>query len=110
MAKVKTSYKPGQSGNLNGRPTGAGISITTEIKRKLAEMPEGSKATNLQLLLEVILNKALKKGDQQMITRIWNYIDGMPQQKTDLTTGGKPIPILSNVHQDNSDKKTTTAK
>ena len=110
MAKVSTSYKPGESGNLNGRPKGSGISITTEIKRKLDEIPKGKKATNLQMLLEVILESALKRKDHQMIKQIWNYIDGMPKQSTDLTTGGKPIPILSSdVHKDNSDKEATEA-
>ena len=104
-------FQKGQSGNPDGRPPGSGISITTEIKRKLDEMQPGSRKTNLQALLEVILEKALKAKDQQMITRIWNYIDGMPQQKTDVTSGGKPIPILdSDVYKDNSDKEAPKAE
>ena len=104
-------FQKGQSGNPAGRPPGAGISITTEIKRKLEEMPKGSKATNLQMLLDVILDEAIKKKDKIMIGKIWNYIDGMPQQKTDLTTAGKPIPILdSDVYKDNSDKEAPKAE
>ena len=66
--------------NLKGRPKGAGISITTEIKKKLDEVPEGQKATYLQLLIARILKQAITDGDQQMITKIWNYVDGMPPQ------------------------------
>ena len=101
----------GVSGNPDGRPPGSGISITTEIKRKLEEMNPETKKTNLQTLLEVILESAVKKKDHQMIKQIWNYIDGMPQAKTDITSGGRPIPILdSDVYKDNSDKETTTTK
>jgi len=104
-------FQPGQSGNPEGRPPGSGISITTEIKRKLKEMDPKTKKTNLQTLLEVILESAVKKKDHQMIKQIWNYIDGMPQQKTDVTSGGRPIPILSNdVCQDNSNEEAPKAK
>jgi hypothetical protein len=64
--------------NRDGRPKGSGISITTEIKKKLAEIPEGQKATYLQLLISRIMKQAIQDGDQQMIKQIWNYIDGMP--------------------------------
>lgn len=64
--------------NRNGRPKGSGISITTEIKRKLKEMRAGEQKTNLQKLIEVILDKAIIKKDEQIIKQIWNYIDGLP--------------------------------
>ena len=99
---VKPVYTDPKTGKFikgnpgGGRIVGSGISITTEIKRKLDEIPEGGKATNLQLLLDVILDQALRKRDQAMITKIWNYIDGMPKQSTDITSGGEsliPTPI-----------------
>ncbi len=77
----KGKFVKGQSGNPEGRPEGSGVSITTEIKRRLELIPKGEKATNLQLLLDVILEEAIKKKDKTMITKIWNYIDGMPAQK-----------------------------
>jgi len=79
--------------NLEGRPKGAGISITTEIKRALAEKSKDDKATNLQLLIEKILDKALEEGDQQTIKQIWNYIDGMPAQNFNLG-GQEDNPIV----------------
>lgn len=88
-----------------GRPKGSGISITTEIKKKLEEIPEGQKATYLELLINRIMKQAIQNGDQQMIKNIWNYIDGMPKQFTDITSGGKPIPILGHVHPDSSDQQ-----
>ena len=79
----KGQFKEGVSGNPKGKPRGTGISITTEIKRMLEKCPDGQKATYLQLLLNRILKKAIQEGDQQMITRIWNYVDGMPPQTID---------------------------
>lgn len=78
-------FPKGVSGNPNGRPKGSGLSITTEIKKKLEECPDGQKATYLQLLINRILKQAIQDGDQQMITKIWNYVDGMPKQSTELT-------------------------
>ena len=66
--------------NPYGRPKGSGISITTELKRKLEEVPEGQKANYLQLLIQRIVKQAIVDGDQQMIKNIWNYVDGMPKQ------------------------------
>ena len=83
-------FKKGQSGNPNGRPKGSGISITTEIKKKLEDIPEGQKATYLQLLISRILKKAIQDGDQNMISKIWAYIDGLPKQ---TIAGDKDNPI-----------------
>ncbi len=94
-------YKKGQSGNPEGRPKGSGISITTEIKKKLAKVPQGEKLTYLQLLIDKIMDQALKDGDKAMIRNIWNYIDGMPKQSSEVTLT-VPIPILGNVHKNQS--------
>jgi len=34
---------------------------------------------------------------------VTNRTEGMPQQKTDLTSGGKPIPLLTNLNVSNND-------
>lgn len=79
--------------NRNGRPPGSGISITTEIKKKLEEVHPDQKATYLELLINKIFKQAIDNGDQHMIKNIWNYIDGMPKQTTDLTSGGEPLKM-----------------
>ena len=79
------TFKEGVSGNPNGRPEGAGISITTEIKKKLMEVPKDKKSTYLQLLINRIFKKAIQDGDSLMIKKIWEYIDGMPKQNLKLT-------------------------
>jgi hypothetical protein len=88
-------FKPGQSGNPNGRPKGSGISITTAIKNELKKIPPGQdKATYLDLLVKRIMKKAIQEGDQQTIKQMWNYVDGMPMQTTDITTNGKEITTV----------------
>jgi len=87
VEKTYTDPKTGKfiQGNPGGgRPKGSGISITTEIKKKLEETPDGQKATYLQLLINRILKQAIQDGDQQMIKNVWNYVDGMPKQSTDI--------------------------
>ena len=81
-------FQPGQSGNPNGRPKGAGISITTAIKRELEKKPEGQdKSTYLDLLVKRIMKKAIQDGDQQTIKQVWNYVDGLPVAKVDVSGG-----------------------
>jgi len=84
--------------NLEGRPKGSGLSITTEIKKKLEQCPDGQKATYLQLLINRIVKQAIQDGDQQMIKQIWNYIDGMPTQKN-VVVGDEDEPLVIVTHE-----------
>lgn len=76
--------------NPNGRPKGSGISITTELKRKLQERAEGDEKTNLELLVEKVIHKAIVDGDEKTIRQLWNHIDGMPKQKIEAPPGANP--------------------
>lgn len=95
---VSTSWKPGESGNPNGRPP-KGYSITEWFKNMLNSNPEVKDAIG-----KSIMKKALE-GDTAAQKMVWQYMDGMPQQRTDITSGNKPIPILGvmNVPTDNGD-------
>lgn len=98
----------GVSGNPAGKPKGSGISITTEIKKKLAECPEGQRATYLQLLINRILKQAIQDGDQQMIGKIWNYVDGMPKQNIKHEGDEKnPFELIIRRINETGDKPTT---
>lgn len=63
-------FKPGQSGNLAGRPKGS-ISITTKIKQMLEENPQ---------ILESLITDLFKKHPDL----IYKQIDGMPKQTTEI--------------------------
>jgi len=90
MPKVSTSYKPGQSGNLKGRPK-KGYSITEWFKEMLNSSPEVKDAIG-----ESITKKALK-GDTTAQKMVWSYMDGMPKQSTDITSGGEKLKGLVDV-------------
>lgn len=101
-------FLPGNR-SKGGRPQGA-YSISVQIKRRLQEVDPINRKKYLELLVDAIMHKAVADGDEKMIKLIWNYMDGMPQQKTDITSGGKPIPILGNVQANDSDEENSEAE
>ena len=54
------------------------ISITSEIKKKLHEIPEGQQKTYLELLVNRIIKQAVVDGNEEMIMQIWSYLDSPP--------------------------------
>jgi hypothetical protein len=74
MPLTQTSFKPGQSGNPNGRPK-KGYSITEWFKEMLDSKPEVKDAIG-----KSIMKKALE-GDTTAQKMVWQYMDGMPEQK-----------------------------
>lgn len=103
-ALEKNKWKKGQSGNPNGRPVGS-VSIVEGIKRKLLEVEPANKKTYLELFLSKLFLKAIKEGNEQLMKDMINRIDGMPQQRTDITSGDKPIPILNAIHSNHSSQE-----
>lgn len=80
-------WKPGQSGNPNGRPP-KGHSITDTIRAMMDEKPEIKKALGAKILQMAV------EGDITAIKTIWNYLDGMPLQKSEIGgTDGKSITL-----------------
>lgn len=67
-------FQPGQSGNPAGRPKRK--TLTELIHAKLDETEGGWEA-----IVTMALNKILKDGDKEILRTLWNYTDGMPNQK-----------------------------
>lgn len=87
MPKTQTSFKPGESGNPNGRPP-KGYSITEMMKEMLSSKPEVK-----ETLGKVIITKALE-GDITAIKTVWQYMDGMPKQNVTLEGNeNKPLYV-----------------
>lgn len=109
--RPSTAWKPGESGNPNGRPK-KGLTLTDIAKEILEEeLPNG--VTRKEALMRQVAKLAYD-GNETMIKLLWNYIDGMPTQKTDLTTNGKDlptpiIPINNVILPNNSDKEDMSA-
>ncbi len=73
-------WKKGQSGNINGRPKGK--TMKEYVKDYLAKMTDEERDEFLEGIPKDI---------------IWKMSEGMPQTNTDITSGGKPIPLFDNV-------------
>ena len=79
-------FKPGESGNPEGRPKE--ISITAAVRRKLNDevlLSNGEKKKYLELMVAKIFDMALVDGDVTLIREIWRYVDGMPSQPLKFT-------------------------
>ncbi len=76
--------------NREGRPVGA-RSFTTKVKEALEKIADGKDYTYEEAFIKSILKKAIVDSDASTQRLIWNYLDGMPQQKTDITSDGKAI-------------------
>lgn len=69
-------FQPGQSGNPGGRP--AGQSMKQFAREYLSSLTREERIEYL---------KGINKID------VWKMADGNPDTQTDITSGGKPIPI-----------------
>lgn len=83
------SFKKGQSGNPNGRPKKE-FSLTESMREYLSTKDPETKLTRREMLINSTMTHALK-GDATSQKLIWNYLEGMPQQKVDLTTLGEKL-------------------
>lgn len=122
MAK---SQKDNNKITMSKSRSGAGFEANPQnINRKGAPKKEWTMTGLIKASLEesnekgvpykvVIINKLRElamRGDMQAIKEITNRLDGMPTQKTDLTTNGKDlptpiIPIKNVILSNNSDPK-----
>jgi hypothetical protein len=75
--------KPGETRNPNGRPKKE-WSLTGAMRDFLSEKDPETKKVRRDQFIETQYKYALK-GDPTASKHLWNYIDGMPKQKTELT-------------------------
>lgn len=99
------TWKPGQSGNPNGRPpkewTWSGL-----IKDMMDASEEDGEPVKIKIA-RALRNKAYA-GDVQAIKEIGDRIDGKPKQQTDITSNGKELtPLLVKFISDETDRNTS---
>ena len=73
-------FVKGQSGNPGGRKVGV-KSLKQFAREYLESLPDEEKIEYLKTLPTEI---------------VWKMSEGMPQTNTDITSGGKPIPLFDN--------------
>ena len=86
-----------------------------DILKTLEEMypkfvKKKTKKWTTQFLMTVrMAQEAMVKGDVRAFETLMNYAYGKEMDKVDLTSGGKPLPLLSNLKNDsnNSNKENT---
>jgi len=101
-----TTFKPGQSGNPNGRPKGA-VSLVTKVREALDRIHEGTETRYDELLIQSTLKDAIKT-DGQSRRMIFQYLEGMPIQRTDLTTKGDKIVFIPSEIANKNEIETTS--
>lgn len=109
------TFIKGVSGNPGGRPkrewTWGGL--LTEAMEEMLTAKDGTKAKAKDFVIKRLVKMAID-GDIQAQKEIMNRMEGFPAQSTDITSGGKPIPILggitTNVSTDHSNEETSTIK
>lgn len=100
MAKPASFVKGDPRINRKGRPKEAWTMRGLIIEALEEEDETGT--PHKKSIARKLANLA-KSGDIVAIKEVNNRIDGMPQQKTDITSGGKPIPLLTNLNVSNND-------
>ena len=92
-------FKPGQSGNPNGRPKGA-VSLVKMIREKLVEVPPGQKKSYAEGLIDATLRDAIQK-DGQSRKLCWEYVDGKAISRIAGAEGG-PLQVEVEVTDEQS--------
>ena len=84
-------FKPGHSGNPEGRPKGP--SLLAALKHRLAEHPE-----EVDKIIDQLINMAVA-GELKAIEIVGDRLDGKPTQRSEIS-GPDGGPVLNVIHQD----------
>ncbi len=90
MAKTLTSWKPGQSGNVRGRP----LESWAEALRIVSEKVDKNSGKKYKELVSEILWKRAIRGNLSAIKVLMDRMEGTPKQTAEVISKSLPIPIL----------------
>ena len=94
MPREDTQFKPGESGNPDGKPKGS-KDFTTVVREALKAVWKGKATSAETALVESILENAISRGKTETQKLIWNYLDGMPVAKTEHSGEIKTTPNIA---------------
>ena len=103
------AWKKGiKSPNPKGRPS-SGKSLTELMKEHLEKIPEGSEVSYKEAFISKVFARAIE-GNDTYVKLVWNYVDGMPKQSTDITSGGEKLrmaitEVAAHMEQENDENK-----
>ena len=83
MARSSTTMQKGETRNPSGRPK-KGESLSELMRIHLDAIGLGATKSNKELLVEKIFQLAYVNGDATFVKMIWNYVDGMPKQSSEI--------------------------
>ncbi len=92
-------WKPGESGNPNGRPPMTEAQrLEAKAKRDFVKEYKEALRDALPLISPVLIAKAME-GDMAAIKEVNDRVMGKAPQQTDITTNGKELPTpIMNLH------------
>ena len=127
---TRTTWKPGQSGNPNGRPpkSRALTDLLEAAGSKTVEDLSGKKQAGKRVLARLVWEMVLTgqaempngkmltvddvKEWKELVKFIYSHIDGPPRAELDITSGGQPIKgyvgISPDDWDDGDDEETVT--
>ena len=95
LSKEATQFKPGVSGNPNGRPLKE-HSLTDLLKEALEQPHNDTGKTKKQVVIETLYRIATEKEDVVMLKYLFDRIDGKPLQRIEAEVR-RPEADLSNL-------------
>lgn len=96
-------FKKGQSGNPAGKKKGT-VSLVTKMREALDAIHEGTQQEYHVLLVQSMMKDAIKT-DGQSRRLFLQYLEGMPAQALDVTSGGEPLILPSTLIDKNDTMK-----
>jgi len=107
MSNPDNYFKPGESGNPNGRPK-RDWTVQGLIEEAMEEQDQTGVPAKKAIYQKLVA--LAKRGDIQAVKEINQRLDGMPQQKTDVNLSGQPIIIKTVMYGDNIPEQVSTKK
>jgi hypothetical protein len=90
LANLKPPWKPGQSGNPNGRP---GDALTLDLHKILGDEWRAGLTIGEHIVWQVV--KRALRGNLAAISFVWDRLEGKPRQALDVTTTPAPVDLVA---------------